>query len=89
MSDSGVEEKAQGVLVELLEKAVRGEQWTRLHNSSGVTSSSYDFKASGLGRIIPSIALFILGLAYLNIEWLQIWIAPKLYLIEYAADLVK
>ena len=26
---------------------------------------------------------------YINLTWLQIWIAPKLYLIEYAATLLK
>lgn len=32
--------------------------------------------------VIPSIAL-------LNLTWLQIWIAPKIFLIEYAAKLIK
>lgn len=26
---------------------------------------------------------------FFNMQWLQIWLAPKLYLIEYAAKLVK
>jgi hypothetical protein len=30
-----------------------------------------------------------LALMQLNLDWLQIWIAPKIYLIEYAAGLVK
>ena len=35
-------------------------------------------------------ALAALGCAVLiNIDWLKIWIAPKVYLIEYAASLVK
>lgn len=29
------------------------------------------------------------GLCLLNLTWLQIWIAPKVYLIEYAATLFK
>jgi hypothetical protein len=28
-------------------------------------------------------------LALINTEWLQIWIAPKVWLLEYAAQLVK
>lgn len=26
---------------------------------------------------------------WFNFDWLKIWLAPKLYLIEYAASLVK
>lgn len=39
----------------------------------------------GLGVCILGLAGFIL----MNLTWLKIWIAPKLYLIEYAASLVK
>ena len=31
----------------------------------------------------------IYGSSYINLIWLQIWIAPKLYLIEYAKDFLK
>ncbi len=34
-----------------------------------------------------SLAPFIMGLAFC-MDWLQIWIAPKVYLLEYAASLV-
>ncbi|CAM8500719.1 hypothetical protein [Enterobacter asburiae] len=36
---------------------------------------------------IASLILFI-GF-WMNFDWLKIWLAPKLYLIEYAASLVK
>ena len=39
----------------------------------------------GLGGIIP---LFI-EIHFLNLQWLKIWIAPKLWLIEYTAHLTK
>lgn len=35
--------------------------------------------------VIPAIGF----LSLVNIDWLKIWIAPKFYLIEYAASLVK
>ena len=31
----------------------------------------------------------IYGISCINLIWLQIWIAPKLYLIEYAKDFLK
>ena len=37
-------------------------------------------------RILPYLAVFDI---YVNLTWLQIWIAPKIFLIEYAANLVK
>jgi hypothetical protein len=36
-----------------------------------------------------SIPLLIIGLCEINLDWLQIWLAPKVYLIEYAANLVN
>lgn len=38
-----------------------------------------------LGRLVP------LGFisSTLNLEWLKIWVAPKVWLVEYAASLVK
>jgi len=37
-----------------------------------------------IGRLI----LYIVPLAFLNITWLQIWVAPKVWLLEYAAKLL-
>lgn len=36
-------------------------------------------------RIVP----FVIVCANMNLEWLKIWIAPKVWLVEYAASLVK
>ena len=33
--------------------------------------------------------LTLLPLSWIDLTWLKIWIAPKLYLIEYAAHLIK
>lgn len=38
---------------------------------------------------IGCVALFFYGAYKINIEWLQIWIAPKVWLIEYAAKLAN
>ena len=39
--------------------------------------------------VASGILLTLTGACFINIEWLQIWIAPKVWLIEYAASLVK
>ncbi|EFO0116794.1 hypothetical protein D1Y58_21120 [Escherichia coli] len=46
------------------------------------------------GFVLPLVALFILWFSFIiavvtNMTWLKIWLAPKLYLIEYAASLIK
>jgi len=42
---------------------------------------------------IPIISCIFLPMVFVfmatNMDWLKIWIAPKLYLVEYAAQLVK
>ena len=38
---------------------------------------------------IPLIIPLLYGSSCINLIWLQIWIAPKLYLIEYAKDFLK
>jgi hypothetical protein len=53
--------------------------------------SDVDFKSGYLlvgsfGRIFLW-AIVLVGM--LNLEWLQIWIAPKVWLLEYAASLAK
>ena len=39
--------------------------------------------------IIPLVLVGVIASITINITWLKIWIAPKVYLIEYAASLVK
>lgn len=50
---------------------------------SAIGEAAYLFS----GFITFFIHVFIFGL--LNADWLKIWIAPKLYLIEYVANLIK
>lgn len=65
---------------------VNGEVWTRYNGSGSTTSHAYDNLF--FINIIP-LVLFVIGVCALNIEWLQIWIAPKVWLIEYAAKLAE
>ena len=66
----------------------RGERWTRYSGCDSTTSHEYDLKAGVFVWIIP-VFLLIVGacVAANNLDWLQILIAPKVYLIEYAAKL--
>lgn len=48
-----------------------------------------DCSGTGLFLALPFGALFGIALAMFDLAWLQIWLAPKVYLIEYAANLVK
>tara|TARA_S200002703_G_C3777380_1_gene239368 strand:- start:216 stop:605 length:390 start_codon:yes stop_codon:yes gene_type:complete len=37
---------------------------------------------------IAAVVLFTFSLFFLNVQWLKIWVAPKVWLIEYAARLL-
>ncbi len=39
--------------------------------------------------LIATMFASTIGFVYINLTWLKIWIAPKVWLIEYAANLVK
>ena len=56
-----------------------GDKKVRLHDDAG------PFSLLNIFLIIP----ILYGSSYINLIWLQIWIAPKLYLIEYAKDFLK
>ena len=51
-------------------------------------SSQYDpMSLNGLFSLISGVVGIMFGFACLNFKWLQIWIAPKVWLLEYAAKL--
>ena len=56
-----------------------GTKKVRLHDEAGA------FSLLNIFLIIP----LLYGSSCINLIWLQIWIAPKLYLIEYAKDFLK
>lgn len=63
-------------------KVVYGPGW-----SSG---GRVDLDAVGFTVVLTAITWTPgLGIVLLNDDWLKIWLAPKLYLLEYAASLVK
>ncbi len=60
-------------------KTTGGEKKIRLLSETGAFSLLHIF------LIFP----LLYGSSCINLIWLQIWIAPKLYLIEYAKDFIK
>ena len=58
-------------------------------NHWSVNSKGDDLSVSGGVSIIVSVVLILLSCAFVNMKWLQIWIAPKVWLLEYAASLTK
>jgi hypothetical protein len=78
-----------------------GKSWTRYGGSGTTTSIEFDRimeqNPGILGRtLIHPLAFCVTGcfsllmtICIVNFEWLKIWLAPKLYLLEYAASLVK
>ncbi len=97
------DEQQAARIKELRDAYDAGEAWTR-HSSHGVvTSMTYDARMAsaknntvdnddlyGIAALVALLPLFFgVILAANNLEWLKIMIAPKLYLLEYAAQLVK
>lgn len=39
--------------------------------------------------IVMNLLVFVIFLTQFNLQWLKIWVAPRLWLIEYTATLVK
>lgn len=73
----------------------RGEKWTRHGGMGRITSTRYDsiVRRGGYANVVflpPAILLLLLGVVTLsvNLAWLQILIAPKLYILEYGAKLL-
>ncbi len=64
---------------------IEGEK-TRYHPNARIVYEDHPFPV--IGQLIP-VTLFLIGLCHLNINWLKIWLAPKIFLIEYAAALMK
>lgn len=74
--------KKIGEFVKYGEKKER-YQWTLVFDSEGDASPAMFV----LALFVLLYASFV-GSVLLNMTWLKIWLAPKLYLIEYAASLV-
>ena len=42
-----------------------------------------------IGGATLNVIIIIISSIFINMQWLQIWIAPKVWLIEYASKLIK
>ncbi len=76
----------------------RKENWCFYHGSSNVTSIEYDrimtksaYDEFFIAMVCCWVLCLFVGIMFLskNTDWLMIWIAPKVWLIEYAAQFIK
>lgn len=65
---------------------VKWKWW--MHNKATTTMST-DNLYSIITFIWSILAFLSLIMFFANLDWLKIWVAPKLYLLEYAASLIK
>lgn len=67
-----------------------GKRWTSFDGcpNDGYFISSFYYDICTVFAPIFGSIIGVLIIAF-NFEWLKIWLAPKLFLIEYAASLVK
>tara|TARA_R110000787_G_scaffold264736_1_gene370626 strand:+ start:62 stop:463 length:402 start_codon:yes stop_codon:yes gene_type:complete len=73
--------------IAMLVKALKNKD---LEGHWAYASSSYELLSfNGILVCMSSVISIIPALVNINIVWLQIWIAPKLWLIEYAAKLAS
>ena len=64
------------------------EPWTRFGIYGQLTSNAFDARI-GNGWIPYALSGISILFILFNLTWLKIWIAPKLYLLEYAAQLIN
>lgn len=72
------------VILKSISDRKKGEEWTS--GDYGLSSIAFDAVIFICSIVITPIAILVF---LFNFDWLKIWLAPKLYLIEYAASLVK
>ena len=62
-------------------------RWWQANKSKTTVSQDNTYGLiTSLGGIATFIMIFVF---WCNLDWLKIWVAPKLYLLEYAASLIK
>ena len=61
--------------------------WKTVKFMGGKNALDYVYLITSVSVVYPLVIFF--SIVALDLEWLQIWIAPKLWLIEYAANLVN
>ncbi|MCP4955604.1 MAG: hypothetical protein GY919_08275 [Photobacterium aquimaris] len=75
-------------LLALLIIAVIAMGWVKLIKINNQSEYGVDVEDFVIAVMVSTI-LFVVAIVLFNLEWLQILIAPKIWLIEYAATLVK
>ena len=73
----------------ITERTTKDADWARSKNFTYFNEPSAAFVGNSILSVIGLALALLIGQLTINFEWLQIWLAPKVYLIEYAADLVK
>ena len=73
------------VMIAVVIYARRLVKWT-LHEDTDSEDAVTGLLFGGAGLLI---IFAIAAIEFVNLTWLQIWIAPKVYLLEYAKELVK
>lgn len=66
--------------------------WVAWYRAAKRDSEGFESSGAFIGGIVGTVGSALLlpaSVIYMDITWLQIWIAPKVWLIEYAARLVK
>lgn len=53
------------------------------------TTTEQDTAVTAVTVIWGIITFIMMFVFWCNLDWLKIWVAPKLYLLEYAASLIK
>ena len=53
------------------------------------TTTEQDAAVTAVTIIWGIITFIMIFVFWCNLDWLKIWVAPKLYLLEYAASLIK
>ena len=89
---AAIKYKPANAIAELDAAYERGEEWTRFNGRSQLTSNKFDMAKDFVYPkffVLCAIAVVFCMATMASTGWLQILIAPKLYLIEYAATLVK
>jgi hypothetical protein len=74
----------------MVSRAIKAGDFTDTKEKSydWIPSNGWPTAGFGLVKAVIGFLFFISFLMHLNLEWLQIWIAPKVYLIEYAKSMV-
>lgn len=71
------------ILIALVVIFVKAFKWAKKHNYDE-EDMFFGCLFFAMGSIIP----IVIAASFFSIEWIQIWIAPRVWLIEYASKLI-